>query len=60
MLFLFQLLLKPTHGEGRPKRFSPNNELVGRGMGGSQPGEGGLGHPCLCTWDGTQEPLLYH
>jgi hypothetical protein len=45
--FLFQVLLKPTvtHGEGRPRRFPPNKEGVGRGMGGSQPGEGGLGHP---------------
>jgi hypothetical protein len=44
--FLFQVLLKPTltHGEGRPRRFSPNNERVGRGMGSSQPGVGGLGH----------------
>jgi hypothetical protein len=43
--FLFQVLLKPTltHGEGRPWRFPPNNEQVGRGMGVSQPGEGGLG-----------------
>jgi hypothetical protein len=45
--FLFQVLLKSTltHGEGRPRRFPPNNEQVGRGVGGSQPGEGGLGHP---------------
>jgi hypothetical protein len=31
--------------EGRPRRFPPNEEPVGRGMSGSQPGEGGLGHP---------------
>jgi hypothetical protein len=30
---------------GRPRRFPPNNERVGRGMGGSQAGEGGLTHP---------------
>jgi hypothetical protein len=45
--FLFQVLLKPTvtHGEGRPRRFPPNNERVGRGVDGSQPGAGGLDHP---------------
>jgi hypothetical protein len=45
--FLFQVLLKPTltHGEGRPRSFPHNNEGVRRGMGGPQPGEGGLGHP---------------
>jgi hypothetical protein len=45
--FLFQVLLKPTliHGEGKPRRFPPNNERVERGMGGFQPGEGSLGHP---------------
>jgi hypothetical protein len=33
--FLFHVLLKSTltHREGRPKRFPPNNEQVGRGMG---------------------------
>jgi hypothetical protein len=30
---------------GRPRRFPPNNEQVMKGMGGSQPGEGGLSHP---------------
>jgi hypothetical protein len=35
----------PTPWEGRPRRFPPNNEQVGRGRGGSQPGEGGLVHP---------------
>jgi hypothetical protein len=34
-----------TPREGRPRRFRPNNEPAGRGMGGSQPGEGGLAHP---------------
>jgi hypothetical protein len=34
-----------TPWEGRLKRFPPNNERVGRGTGGSQPGEGGLVHP---------------
>jgi hypothetical protein len=34
-----------TPWEDRPRRFPPSNERVGRGMGGSQPGEGGLGHP---------------
>jgi hypothetical protein len=45
--FLFQVLLKPTltHREGKPRRFPSNNEQVGRGMGSSQPGEGGLGQP---------------
>jgi hypothetical protein len=47
VLFLFQVFLKPTlpQGEGRPRRNPSNNEPVGRGMGGSQPGSGGLGHP---------------
>jgi hypothetical protein len=38
--FPFQVLLKPSliRGEGRPRRFPPNNEHVGRGMGGSQLG----------------------
>jgi hypothetical protein len=45
--FLFQVLLKLTltQGEGRPRRFPPNNEGVGRGLGGSQPGAGVLDHP---------------
>jgi hypothetical protein len=45
--FPFQVLLKPTltHEVGRPRGFPPNNEQVGRDMGDSQPGEGGLGHP---------------
>jgi hypothetical protein len=40
--------LKPivTHGEGRPRRFPPNKEGIGRGMGSSQAHEAGLGHPC--------------
>jgi hypothetical protein len=44
--FSFQVPLKPTlpHGRAGPGG-SPNNERVGRGMGGSQPCEGGLGHP---------------
>jgi hypothetical protein len=46
MLFLFQVLLKPIliHQEGPPRRFPTNNDWVGRGMGGSQAEEGGLGH----------------
>jgi hypothetical protein len=35
-----------TPWEGRPSRFPPRNELVGRGKGGSQPGESSLAHPC--------------
>jgi hypothetical protein len=31
-----------TPREGRPRRFTPNNEQVGRDMGGTQPDEGGL------------------
>jgi hypothetical protein len=34
-----------TPWEGRSRRFSPNNEWVGRGMSGSQPGEDSLAHP---------------
>jgi hypothetical protein len=33
------------HGEGRPRRFPPNNERLRRDLGSSQPVEGGLGHP---------------
>jgi hypothetical protein len=40
--FSFSVPLKPTQLHGR---FPPSNELVGRDMGGSQPGEGGLAHP---------------
>jgi hypothetical protein len=43
--FLFQVLLKPTLTQGRPRRSPPNNEWDVRGMGGSPSGEGGLGHP---------------
>jgi hypothetical protein len=54
---LFQVLLKPalTHGEGRPRRFPPDNEGVQRGVGGSQPGEGGLGYP----WATYTNPKLF-
>jgi hypothetical protein len=45
--FLYQV---PSLWEGRPRRFPPNNEWVGRGMGSSQPGEGGLAIPRQPTW----------
>jgi hypothetical protein len=34
-----------TPWEDWSRRFPPNNEQVGRGMGGSQPGGSGLAHP---------------
>jgi hypothetical protein len=43
--FLFQVPLNPTLMRGWAQEFPPNNERVGRGMGGSQPGEDGLAHP---------------
>jgi hypothetical protein len=47
LFFFFSGVFKTytTQWEGWPGMFPPNNERVGRGMGGPQPGEGGLVHP---------------
>jgi hypothetical protein len=52
VLFFFSGALKtyPIPQEGRPRRLPPNNEWVGTGMGGSQPGEGGLAIPRQPAW----------
>jgi hypothetical protein len=43
VLFFFQVPLKPTLPlEGQAWEIPTNNEQVGRGMDGSQPGEGGV------------------
>jgi hypothetical protein len=44
-----------TSWEGRPRRFPPNNEQAGRGLGGSQPGKCGQVHP-QTTY---MSPILY-
>jgi hypothetical protein len=45
--FLFQVLLNPTltHGRAEPGDSHPIMKEWGGDMGGSQPDEGGLGHP---------------
>jgi hypothetical protein len=46
-----------TPWEGRPRRFPPNNEWVGRGMDSPQAGEDGLAHP-QATYKGPKLFLL--
>jgi hypothetical protein len=54
--FLFQVPLKPTllHGRAGPGGSHPIMNCMGRGMGSSQPGEGGLPHPQT-----THEPQTF-
>jgi hypothetical protein len=55
--FLLQALLKITliYTKGETKRFPCNSQWVGRGMGGSWPGECGLGH----VWETYMRPKLF-